>query len=426
MKTNVKSQLLRCSILAVFFLLGCTDDRPTEKPYRVTHEYSVRDREFTNTVGSLLGPPLVDGNEVKTLVNGEQIFPAMLEAIRAAKKTITFETYVYWRGDIGRQFTDALCERAQNGVKVHAIIDVVGSDRIDQQYFKQLEDAGVEVIQYHALRWYDWTSTSKLNYRTHRKLLIIDGEVGFTGGVGIADEWNGNADSKDHWRDNHYRVRGPCVAQLQAAFADNWMATTGKVLHGADYFPEVHNIGEKTAQVFKSSVKGGSESMQLLYLLSFASAEKSIRLCSAYFVLDDLTIHTLLEARQRGVKVQIIVPGPDIDVKVVRTASRARWGEMLKAGVEIYEYQPTMYHTKLMVVDDLWVSIGSANLDERSFRMNAEANLNVMDQAFAQEQMRIFEDDLAHSKQMTYEQWAHRPGNEKFMESFATMFGWMM
>jgi cardiolipin synthase len=359
-------------------------------------------------------------------VNGDQIFPAMLEAIRAAKKTITFETYVYWRGDIGKQFTDALCERAQNGVKVHAIIDVVGSDRIDQNYFKQLQDAGVEVIQYHALRWYDWTSTSKLNYRTHRKLLIVDGEVGFTGGVGIADEWSGTADSKEHWRDNHYRVRGPCVSQLQAAFADNWMATTGKVLHGEDYFPEVHNAGDKVAQVFKSSAKGGSESMQLLYLMSFASAEKNIRLASAYFVPDDLTIHTLLEAAQRGVKVQIIVPGPDIDIKVVRRASRARWGKMLKAGIEIYEYQPTMYHTKLLVVDDIWASIGSANLDERSFRLNAEANLNVMDEAFAAEQTRIFDDDLAHSKQITYEQWENRPGHEKLMENFSTMFGWLM
>jgi cardiolipin synthase len=422
----VNLRLLGCSIVVVFLSTGCSDDRPTEKPYRITHEYSVRDREFTNTVGSLLGPPLVHGNEVVTLVNGDQIFPAMLEAIHNAKKTITFETYVYWRGDIGRQFTDALSERAQNGVKVHAIIDVVGSDRIDHHYFKQMTDAGVEVIQYHALRWYDWTSTSKLNYRTHRKLLIVDGEVGFTGGVGIADEWNGNADSKDHWRDNHYRVRGPCVAQLQAAFADKWKATTVKVLHGDDYFPEVHNAGDKVAQVFKSSAKGGSESMQLLYLISFASAQKNIRLASAYFVPDDLTIHTLIEAAQRGVKVQIIVPGPDIDIKVVRRASRARWGDMLKAGIEIYEYQPTMYHTKLLVVDDRWSSIGSANLDERSFRLNAEANLNVMDQTFAAEQIRLFDNDLAHSKQITLEQWEHRPGNEKFMENFSTMFGWLM
>jgi cardiolipin synthase len=204
------------------------------------------------------------------------------------------------------------------------------------------------------------------------------------------------------------------------------METTGDVLQGDEYFPQVKDSGKQAAQVFKSSSSGGSESMQLMYLLSIAAAEKNIRLSSAYFIPDTLTIHALLDARKRGVKVQIIVPGKHIDEKSVRRASRARWGEMLQNGVEIHEYQPTMYHTKLMIVDDRWVSIGSANLDNRSFRLNDEANLNVMDEQFAAEQIKLFEQDLGRSKPITFEQWRHRPEHEKFMESFFTMFGFFL
>ena len=422
---NVGKAALPVLALA-FCLLGCADDKPTEHPYRVEHRHAIGSGEFERTVGNLLGPPLVAGNAVTTLVNGDQIFPPMLEAIRAAKRTIDFETYIYWRGEIGQKFTDALSERASNGVEVHVILDVVGSDKIDKQYVKRMRDAGAKVVEFHHLKLYDWTSAQKLNNRTHRKLLIVDGEVGFTGGVGIADEWAGNADSPKHYRDTHYQLQGSVVAQLQAAFADNWMGSTGEVIHGDAYFPELHDSGKLRAQVFKSSPQGGSESMELLYLLSMAAAEKNIRLGSAYFVPDDLTIRTLIDATKRGVSVQIIVPGKLIDEKVVRPASRARWGELLKAGVEIYEYQPTMYHSKQMIVDDAWVSIGSANLDNRSFRLNAEANLNVMDRDFAQEQIRVFEDDLAQCKQITYEQWQHRPANEKMFESFAAVFGWLM
>jgi cardiolipin synthase len=406
--------------------VGCADDKPTERPYHVTHKYGLADPEFERTVGNLLGPPLIGGNSTTTLINGDQIFPPMLQAIRDAKRSIDFESYVYWRGQIAQQFTNALSERAASGIKVHVILDVFGSDKIDRKYVQQMHDSGVELVQYHALHWYDWTSARKLNNRTHRKLLIVDGEVGFTGGVGIADEWMGNADSPLHWRDTHYMLRGPVVAQLQAAFADNWMGTTGRVVHGDEYFPELHSEGRQWAQVFKSGPQGGSDSMELLYLLSFAAAEKNIRLSTAYFVPDDLSIQTLIEARKRGATVQIIVPGPLTDEKTVRRASRSRWGELLKAGVEIYEYQPTMYHCKLMIIDDLWVSIGSANLDNRSFRVNAEANLNVMDHDFAQEQIRMFEDDIKHSKPINYEQWQHRPAGEKMIEQAATFFGWLM
>jgi cardiolipin synthase len=407
-------------------MAGCADDKPTEQPYRVTHEYAISDPQFRRTIGTLLGPPLVGGNATTTLLNGDQIFPAMLEVIRGAKETINFETYIFWPGQVGRLFTDALCERAKNGVEVRLIFDTVGSGNIDRKFTKEMKDCGVQVVEYHHLKWYDWTSAQKLNNRTHRKLLIVDGVIGFTGGVGIADEWTGNADTPKHYRDTHYKVLGPVVAQLQAAFVDNWMGSTGKVIDGEEFFPELKDAGSEWAQAFKSSPRGGSESMELLFLLSIAAAEKNIRIASAYFVPDELTIQTLADACKRGVKVQIIVPGKHIDEKIVRPASRARWGDLLKAGVEIYEYEPTMYHCKQMIVDDLWVSIGSANLDNRSFRTNAEANLNVLDQKFAHEQIKVFDDDLKHSTQITFEQWNNRPAHEKAVESFTTIFGWLM
>jgi cardiolipin synthase len=244
--------------------------------------------------------------------------------------------------------------------------------------------------------------------------------------LGIADEWAGNAQSSKVYRDTHYRIDGPVVSQLQSAFAENWMETTGEVLLGNDFFPKIANAGTQRAQVFKSSPRGGSESMELMYFLSIAAAKKNIRLATGYFVPEDLMTRSLIRARQRGVSVQIIVPGRTTDEKLVRFASRARWGELLKAGVQIYEYGPAMYHSKLMIVDDAWVSIGSANLDNRSFRLNDEANLNVLDAQFASEQIRIFEADLMKSDQITYEKWMTVPPTGKAADSFLTIFGWLM
>jgi cardiolipin synthase len=292
-----------------------------------------------------------------------------------------------------------------------------------------LRDAGVRIVRYHPLRWYnlDFYSTArKLNNRTHRKLLIVDGQTGFTGGVGIADEWLGNADAKDHWRDTHYKIEGPAVAQLQAAFADNWMEATGQVLLGETYFPALEKAGDQAAQVFKSSPDAGSESMELMYLLSLNAARQNIRIESAYFVPNGQTIDALVQARRRGVAVQIIVPGKEIDMKSVRKASRARWGDLLRAGVEIHEFQPTMIHCKLMVIDGGLVSIGSANFDNLSFRLNDEANLNVMDEQFAREQIKVFADDLSRSRRITLEEWKSRPVWEKLSEFTATLFGGRM
>jgi cardiolipin synthase len=385
----------------------------------ITHRYTVDHEQFRREIGTLLGPALIGGNRVTNLENGDQIFPAMLAAVQSAQQTINFETYIYWSGDIGKRFAQALEERARAGVKVHVLIDWLGSQRIEEDLLDEMRDAGIEVRLYHPLRWYH---LSRVNNRTHRKLLIVDGKIGFTGGVGIADQWLGNAEHPDSWRDSHYRVDGPAVAQMQAAFLDNWIKTTGAVLQGVEYFPPLESQGTADAQVFTSSPSGGGDSMQLMYLMSIAAAEKSIDLSAAYFVPDQLTRQVLIDALERGVKVRILVPGEHMDVEIVRRASRDGWGDLLEAGAQIHEFQRTMFHCKMLIVDRLLVSVGSTNFDNRSFRLNDEANLNVYDREFAAHVSDIFEKDLDGSRRVTLEQWRKRPLRERALERLASIF----
>jgi len=382
----------------------------------IEHLYSVGDPQFARSLGTLLGPAILPANRVTALVNGNQIFPAILDAIRGAKRTITFETFIYWSGAIGRTFAQALNERARAGVKVPLLLDWVGTGKMDAEVIREMEQAGVEVVKYHPLRWYN---LGRLNNRTHRKLLVVDGTVGFTGGVGIADNWLGDGEDPEHWRDSHFKVEGPVVAQMQATFMDNWIEETAGVLHGEAYFPPISSAGTYPAQMFMSSASEASESVRFMYLLSIASARKSVRIANAYFVPDDLAVATMVAAQRRGVQVEIIVPGRHIDAKVVRRASRSLWEPLLEAGVAIYEYQPTMFHTKVMVVDDMLTSVGSTNFDNRSFRLNDEANLNVLDPEFAAGQARQFEEDKQRSKQLTLDQWRSRPWHQRALEWLA-------
>jgi cardiolipin synthase A/B len=387
---------------------------------RLESLYGVRDPQFLRSMGVLLGPSIVEGNRIEYLENGDEIFPAMLSAIRSASHSITFETFIYWRGEVGRAFAEALSERAKAGVKVHVLLDWVGSAKMDEDLLQRMRDGGVDVERYHEPTWYNW---SRMNNRTHRKVLVIDGIVGFTGGVGIADQWSGDAQDKFHWRDSHFRVEGPVVAEFQAVFLDNWMKSTGRVLHGEVYFPKIDKAGNTSAQMFSSSPTGGSESMHLMYLMSIASAEKSILLSSSYFVPDELAINALVAAARRGVRIRIITPGEHIDTEIVRRASRARWGALLEAGIEIHEYQPTMFHCKVMIVDSLLVSTGSTNFDNRSFRLNDEANLNVYDETFAAQMTAVFEKDLKRSRRVSLEEWVSRPLAEKVIEHSSSLLG---
>ncbi len=413
--------LIACALtlLSVFLVFNFMPSE-TKIERQLQRLYDTDDPQFRRSMGILLGPPIIEGNKVEVLLNGEQIFPSMLDAIRKAEKTITFETYIYWSETIGKEFSDALAERARAGVKVHVMLDFVGSMKMEATAIDAMKAAGVKLERFHKPVWWKFT---KLNNRTHRKLLIVDGKVGFTGGVGIADQWRGNAEDKKHWRDTHFRVEGPVVGQMQAVFNDNWTKATGVVLDGDAYFPALTAQGSQPAQMFSSSPSGGSESMLLMYLMSITAARETIHLSSSYFVPEELTIKALVAAARRGVKVRIITPGHEIDSDVVRAASRERWGDLLKAGVEIAEYQPTMFHVKALVVDSLMVSVGSTNFDNRSFSLNDEANLNVLDAPFAKQQVAIFEDDWKKAKRITYADWENRSMKEKFGGWLASLIG---
>ncbi|HXJ58453.1 MAG TPA: phospholipase D-like domain-containing protein [Verrucomicrobiae bacterium] len=412
---------IRCALWLLWpgLFTGCTNFYGKGIQYQIEHTYGVTDPQFMRSMGSLVEPGILASNKVTTLLNGDEIFPAMLEAVRTARKSICLETYIYWSGSVGREFADALAERARAGVKVHVIIDWIGSRRIDSELLDLMRESGVEVERYNPLVWY---APTRLNHRDHRKLLIVDGGVGFTGGAGLADIWQGNADAPEHWRDSMFKLEGPAVAQMQAAFMDNWIKTTARVLEGDDYFPDLGPGGNDHAQVFKSSPREGTEDVRMMYLLSIASARTNIRLSASYYVPDRLTSREFIEAVQRGVKVEIILPGSRTDSGIVKHASRGRWGPLLEAGVKIYEYQPTMYHCKMMIVDDLFVSVGSANFGNRSFRLNDEANMNVFSTAFAAQQALIFEADKARCREVTYREWKKRSLWKRFLEMITGPF----
>jgi cardiolipin synthase A/B len=388
--------------------------RPEKEPqHRVERCYDTLDPQLRREMGVLLGPAIVPGNRIEALQNGDEIFPAMLAAICSARRTITFETYIYWSGEIGEQFAEALTERARNGVHVHLMLDWVGCNKIAPGLIERMKHAGVEVERYHAVRWF---TLGRLNNRTHRKVLIVDGAVSFTGGVGIADVWSGHAQDPDHWRDMHFKVTGPVAAQMQAAFLDNWIKTTGHVLHGEAYFPVIEPSGDMDMQMFISSPEGGSDSMRLMYLTAITAAARSIDMEAAYFVPDRLMIRELVGARRRGVRIRLLLPFAHLDAKVVGIASKSEWGPLLEQGVEIYVYRPTMLHCKMLIFDRYMVSVGSTNFDMRSFELNDEASLNVYDERFARQMTEVFERDLKSSARYTLEEWRGRSWRERFAE----------
>jgi cardiolipin synthase len=399
---------------AIYFWI--TSARLLQDPIRI--DYGPLDPSFANAMGSITGAEFTAGNSVQTLVDGDQFFPAMLEAIRGAQKTITFENYIWSTGYISNQFIDALTERARAGVKVQTILDGMGGLHLSHNDRERLRTAGVEFHIYGREHW--WEIKPNINHRTHRKLLIVDGKIGFTGGMCIDDRWMGHAHARHLWRDTHMRVEGPAVRQMQAVFAHNWMQTTSSLLLGEDYFPKLKPVGESVAHCYMSGPGEGAQNARLGYLFAIATARKSIDIAHAYFVPDDLAIEMLLEARKRGVRVRVVVPAYN-DSRIGRATARSRWGELIAAGVEFYLYQPAMYHVKSMVVDDVMLTIGSANFDNRSFAINDEVTLNVIDKKVAAENERIFEDDVKHSERLTREKFEGRPWYVKTADYFCGM-----
>jgi cardiolipin synthase len=393
---------------------------PQEKQleHRLGHVSAVESVQFRREIGTMLGAAISDGNAVADFQNGEQIFPAMLAAIRQARHSINMETYIYWSGDVSKRFVAALTERARAGVKVRVLADWLGSTRMKREVIDALRAGGVRFEYFHPLHWY---SLDRVNNRTHRKLLIVDGQVAFNGGVGIADAWEGNGLQPDRWRDMQFRVEGPAAAQMQAIFSQNWLATTGEALLGPDYYPGTPPRGGMAVQAFASSPDGGSENMQLMYLMAINGARRRIDLEAAYFVPDELTLTALRDALKRGVQIRLVVPGPYTDSAVVRNASQAQWGAMLRAGARIYRYQKALFHNKLMVVDGYLTIAGSANFDNRSFRLNDESNINIYDRAFAAHMTAVIEQDIARSRELTLAQWRERPWRQRASDWLASL-----
>jgi cardiolipin synthase A/B len=383
--------------------------------YRLRGEVDVSEASFLRAAEALTGAPVSYGNDVELLINGDQIFPVYVEAIRNAEETVNLLTYAYWRGDIASEVADALCGKARAGVECNVILDAVGAAKMDRKLVAKMRDAGVQVCFFRPPKPY---AVKRLQHRTHRKLLIVDGKAGFTGGVGIAEEWTGNAQDPEHWRDTHVRVIGPVVRGLQGAFAENWLECTGHVLAGDRYLPYVEEIdGGGAMQVTRSSATIGDTNAEALMYLALAAAKRSIELTSAYFVPRPAFTDALVEAAERGVEIRILVPGSHIDKQFVRTAGRAAYDALIGAGIAIYEYCPTMLHAKTLTVDRSWSCVGSVNFDNRSFQLHDEIALCVQSDRFAGLLHDVFERDLESSERIEPDAWAERPATQRAREA---------
>jgi cardiolipin synthase len=406
--------LVAAGVVALLLMLA--QDQETLK---IRSAVGAEEPRHSAYLAALVGAPLTRGNRYDVLTNGDQIFPAMLEAIRGARRRISFETYIYDVGEVASKFTSALEEAARRGVRVNLVVDSVGGSGMETEDIKRLEAAGCRIGAFNALKWYN---LEEVNYRTHRKILVVDGEIGFTGGAGIADHWLGNAQDKDHWRDTQIQMRGPIVRIVEAAFYENFIETAGAVTPELD---DTTSGTDETGRSFalRSSPTGGSNDLKRLYLLAIASARRSLDITTPYFVPDESSEWSLREAVARGVKVRILVEGDITDAMPVKYASRNVYDRLLSMGIEVYEYQPTMMHTKVVVVDGAWSMFGSANFDNRSLELNDELNVAVSDRDLARRLLDDFEQDLRVSSRLDLTRWRQRSLLDRSREKFWSYFG---
>jgi cardiolipin synthase len=381
--------------------------------YHFDHPFDTEDPAFRRSMDTF-GNLMIGGNHAELLRNGDEIFPAMLGAIREAKTSVNLESYIYRDDEAGRQFADALIGAAKRGVEVRVLLD--GSGGKAGKLFDEMKSAGVKIKIYRPIRL--WT-VHRIGKRTHRKILVVDGVKCYTGGLGIDDRWLGNADSPKHWRDTQIVATGPVSGQMQAIFGEDWTYTTGEILAGDKQYPKVAPAGDVQAQAIKISRGDSSSLAKMLYYVAIQSATKSIRIQNAYFLPDRQVRDALVHAVERGVDVQVMVPGPQIDIPLVRLASRGHWGDMLKGGVKIYEYMPTMFHNKVVVVDGIFSTIGSINFDARSMTKNAEESIAFYDRALAAKMEEMFQDDKMRCREMTYAAWKKRGFGTKVGEAFS-------
>ena len=404
----------------VFAVTVAKSSAPKKTVYELPHGFIVGDPTFLPS--ALPGTTMTSGNRLQLLENGNAIFPAMLAAISSARKTVNFEAYIFWSGDVGTQFRDALAERAAHGVAVRVLLDAVGSSgrHLEAIDVNALRRAGCRVEFFHPKKpWMLWV----LNHRNHRRVLVVDGAVGFTGGVGFADQWQGDADSREHWRDTQVRVEGPAVRGLQRAFQENWSEVTGEPLVGDEFFPALLQTGSSSAAVVPSSPLSAMSGAGRVYSISLAAAAEEIWIANSYFLPDEATADLLIAAARRGVDVRVIVPSDEHnDVPATKAGGRSSFGPLLEGGVKIYEYEPTMFHLKTMVVDGIFSTVGSANFDDRSFHLNEEVNVFVYDTPFASLMKERYQRDQSLCRPYTTAMWKARSLKKRLAEWLAGPF----
>ncbi|MEO8353712.1 MAG: phospholipase D-like domain-containing protein [Chthoniobacteraceae bacterium] len=387
--------------------------------YRPAHTFAVSDPAFFGSAHALADPLPLPGNKIELLNNGDEIFPALLGAIAQAQATINFEAYILHSDAVGRQFFQAFMKKAREGIEVRLLLDGMGSGKgLDNEDVESMTAAGCQVVYYHPAR--SWR-VDKLNRRTHRRVLVIDGRVAFTGGVGFSEEWAGNAESPAHWRDLHARIEGPLVAKMQGAFQQHWGSATTEILAGPNFFPRLEPAGDLVGQM-TASHSYSLAPIPLLQAVAIAAAEKRIWITNPYCMPTDDQIELLTAAVARGVEVKILVPGKHNDQPATKSAGRSRYGELLRGGVRIFEYHPTMIHQKTMVIDGLFSVFGSSNLDARSAAINEELDITVYDAGFAHELETIFQRDLAHAGPYTLEEFEKRSLWERITEWMTSPF----
>ncbi len=363
-------------------------------------------RGFVRLVEALTQAPQRGGNRVAILRNGHEIFPAMLDGIRSATESISFSAYIWWAGKAASDIADALAERARSGVQVRVLLDAWGSAKLDRDVVEMLERSGVVVGWFRPIRWYQ---LGKANNRMHRRVLVIDGRVAFAGGVGIAEEWEGNVEKPDRWRETHVRIEGPVVRDVMGAFLENWVETMGQI-PGPEHLPELEPFDDGVPiLVLRSSPTGGSTATETLFLAAIEGARERLWITTAYFAPRSGFVDALCEAARRGVDVRILVNGRPIDKEVVRKAGQHSYGRLLEDGVRMFEYEKARLHAKVILVDDGWANVGSANFDNRSFALEEELNVSIDDREIVKELAAHFLDDLASANEIDLERWWHRP-----------------
>lgn len=403
---------------AVAFVLYHTSADSHPAVYALDPDFDTTSAEFRRTIAGATGMPLIEGNRVEIYNNGDEFYPAMLEAIENARSSVTMEQYIFWDGQVGRRFAEAFAEKAREGVPVKLLVDAIGSATLGGEIYRTLEAGGCQLAWFRPIHWY---TLHRANQRDHRKSLIVDGSIAFTGGAGLADHWLGTASSEREWRDIQVCVEGPAVAAQQAGFAQNWLLATGEIINGHEYFPEPQNAGDVAVQTILSSPSSGAAAAATLYLIAVQCAQRYLYIANPYFIPDARVIDMLARACRRGVNVKLMLAGKHNDTWWARQNSVRLYGRLIEAGVEIYEYEPSMLHQKTMVVDGVWATVGTTNFDNRSFALSEETNLCFHDRALVEQLGTIFRADLERSERVELAAWKRRGAYRQALESVASL-----